>query len=149
MSDTSPVTADFVTIDDILPAATLDKVAHLIEHLRGKPLPRPTGYHVLVLQYVRPDTIKTAGGLQLYLADRTRKEDELQGRVGLVLALGPEAYADPARYPRGAWVKPGDWVMWPPLETAATRFSYARATLAELPDDRIINVLPGPELAHG
>jgi co-chaperonin GroES (HSP10) len=45
---------------------------------------------ILCAVYKRPE--KTASGL--YLADSTRKEDEYQGKVGLVVKKGPLAFVD-------------------------------------------------------
>lgn len=66
---------------------------------------------VLLGVYKRPD--KTAGGV--FLSDRTRGEDEHQGKVGLVLKLGPRAYVDDDEnhFDDSEKVKVGDWVvMW-------------------------------------
>ena len=111
-------------------------------------LPQPTGWHVLVLQYTRPENTRTAGGIILSAA--TLKEDEYQGRVGLVLALGPDAYADRSRYPNGAWVKPGDWIAWPRLAEASSRMAMGNLTLAVLADERVIlsGVDPNAALAR-
>lgn len=64
---------------------------------------------VLVATYVRPE--KTKGGI--ILADRTLQEDRFQGKVGLVLAMGPVAFQDygVTKY-AGVTAKPGDWVMY-------------------------------------
>ncbi len=46
---------------------------------------------VLVACYIRPE--RTAGGL--YLPSSAQDEDVWQGKVGLVLKLGPDAFRDP------------------------------------------------------
>lgn len=65
---------------------------------------------VLIGTYVRPE--KTAGGL--LQAAITRREDEYQGKVGLILKMGPMAFHFdseespwPIRPPRE-----GDWVVY-------------------------------------
>ncbi len=66
---------------------------------------------ILLGVYQRPD--KTASGL--YLADTTRDEDIHQGKVGLVLKVGPQAFEDDDRrkFLPEERVNPGDWVaMW-------------------------------------
>lgn len=66
---------------------------------------------VLLGVYKRPE--KTQSGL--YLSDTTRGEDEHQGKVGLVLKLGPQAYVDSDEYHFSdeEKVHVGDWVvMW-------------------------------------
>lgn len=127
-----------------LPAETLAVIAHLLRSADNTAgidpdltLPEPTGYHVLCLQYVRPESITTAGGMKLILAAQTRKEDEFQGRLGVVLALGPDAYQDTGKYPSGPWVKPGDIVAWPALENASGRYAFGSGTLCVVPDDRL------------
>lgn len=131
-----------------LPAEALAKCEHM---LAGKApdleFPMPTGYFVMVLQYIRPDGKVLAGGQKLYFADQTRKEDEYQGRVGLVLAVGPDCYRDAAKYPSGPWCRPGDWVTWPALESAAQRQKYHGLVIAFLPDDRVVGVGVDPLLA--
>ena len=64
---------------------------------------------VLLGVYKRPD--KTAGGV--FLSDLTRGEDEHQGKVGLVLKLGPRAYVDDDEnhFDDSEKVKVGDWVV--------------------------------------
>ena len=66
-----------------------------------------TGEQVLLGVYKRPE--KTKSGL--YISDKTRDEDEHQGKAGLVLKLGPTAfkYQDNYAY-EGPVPKIGQWV---------------------------------------
>ena len=65
---------------------------------------------VLVGTYARSDKLKS--GLILG-GDRTRAEDRFQGKIGLVLKVGPMAFQDDAVNKfGGVTVKPGDWVMY-------------------------------------
>jgi co-chaperonin GroES (HSP10) len=62
---------------------------------------------VLVAVYNRPE--QTKGGL--YLPDVVRKEDEYQGKVGLVVKKGPLAFKDDDKTAfAGQDVEIGDWV---------------------------------------
>jgi co-chaperonin GroES (HSP10) len=64
------------------------------------------GNWVLLGVYERPE--KTKSGL--YLSDVTRKEDEHQGKCGLVLKKGPSAFVSDDNYNfRGLSVEAGDW----------------------------------------
>ena len=64
---------------------------------------------ILCAVYKRPE--KTASGL--YLADTTRKEDEYQGKVGLVVKKGPIAFVDDDNTSfNGQNVELGDWVVF-------------------------------------
>ncbi len=64
---------------ELLVAAAGSAAAHLMQHLEGISLPFPTGWHLLVMQYIRPEKVGS-----LYVAAQTMSEDEYQGRVGLV-----------------------------------------------------------------
>lgn len=62
---------------------------------------------VLVATYIRPE--KTSGGI--FLPDAAKEEDLYQGKVGLVIKLGPAAFNDPDRF--GDKVpKVGDWIVY-------------------------------------
>lgn len=64
---------------------------------------------VLVVTYVRPE--KTRSGI--ILSDTTRKEDEYQGKVGLVVKKGPMAFVDDDRVQfHGQNVSVGDWITY-------------------------------------
>lgn len=69
----------------------------------------PLAAQMLVAIYVRPN--KTASGL--YLSDRTVQEDVYQGKVGLILKMGPLAFKDDATHSFGT-VRPkvGDWIVY-------------------------------------
>lgn len=84
----------------------------------GKQLASVTlyGNNILVATYMRPKMAKF-GTLELQLADATRKEDEYQGKVGLVLKLGPRAYVDDELFQfHGQKVDVGDWVVYRPSD---------------------------------
>jgi co-chaperonin GroES (HSP10) len=68
---------------------------------------------ILVGIYIRPQM--TASGI--LLTDKTVDEDKYQGKVGLVLKMGPEAFVDES----GKWfknmkIKVGDWVVFRPSD---------------------------------
>lgn len=68
---------------------------------------------ILVGIYIRPQ--KTASGI--ILTEKTVDEDKYQGKVGLVLKMGPEAFVDET----GKWfknmkIKVGDWVVFKPSD---------------------------------
>jgi len=76
-----------------------------------------TGVHlmadmVLLGTYIRPQ--KTAGGI--IRPDSNVEEDVWQGKVGLVLSLGPDAFEDTSDYTfnfgPGGKPKVGDWVVF-------------------------------------
>lgn len=64
---------------------------------------------VLVAKYIRTDI----GTGVLIAAEDTRREDEFQGKAGLVLKLGPLAFKNrPDADFGGAMVKRGDWAVY-------------------------------------
>jgi len=64
---------------------------------------------VLVATYIRPE--QTKGGI--FLPDNALAEDRFQGKVGLVVKLGPKAFVDDniATF-AGVTVQEGDWVFY-------------------------------------
>lgn len=74
---------------------------------RGKMLPQPTGYKMLL---ILPEQEKEyASGIAK--ADTTLRNDEVASVVAFVAAMGPDCYKDPAKFPSGAWCKQGDFVV--------------------------------------
>ena len=68
---------------------------------------------ILCAVYKRPE--KTASGI--FLTDGTRKEDEYQGKVGLVVKKGPIAFQDDSNTSFfGQDVEIGDWVVFRPSD---------------------------------
>lgn len=64
---------------------------------------------VMVATYIRPE--KTSGGI--FLPDKTLAEDRFQGKVGLVVKLGPLAFVDDAVAKFGdKKLNVGDWVFY-------------------------------------
>ena len=68
---------------------------------------------VLLATYLRPT--QTKGGL--HLPSSHVDEDKYQSKVGLVLAVGPQAFDDPeGKWFQGVEVKVGDWVVFRPAD---------------------------------
>lgn len=66
------------------------------------------GARILIGVYQRPE--KTAGGI--ILTGDTRNEDRYQGKIGLILKMGPLAFQDDASHSFGPNPpKVGDWVL--------------------------------------
>jgi co-chaperonin GroES (HSP10) len=124
---------------------------------------------VLVATYVRPNI--TAGGI--ILTDRTSDEDRWQGKVGLVLRVGPIAFdfdevieyidhlrADDAVTYEAARAKAhlelgipqvGDWVAYRGSETWETGIEVARSTFAScrfIFDDAIVAKVENPSVIY-
>lgn len=67
---------------------------------------------VLAAIYMRPE--KSAGGI-IY-TDRARDEDKWQGKVGLIVKMGPVAFQGDDEWFKGVNVKIGDWVIFRPSD---------------------------------
>ena len=72
-----------------------------IEKKEHSKLPQPTGWRLLVLPFKMKE--KTKGGV--ILAEDTLERQQVASQVGLVMAMGPDCYADKDRYPDGPWCK--------------------------------------------
>ena len=75
---------------------------------------------VLVVTYIKPSKMmKGAKGelVEFHFTDKTLAEDRFQGKVGLVVKMGPTAFKDDSITKfGGVIVEPGDWVMYRPSD---------------------------------
>lgn len=105
---------------------------------------RPAGYMVCVKIYIRPEEIKTIdtpeGKKTLYLPEVSRAEDKFTSSMGLVMALGPQAYkgqrADGTQLYPVPYAAVGDLVLFPRGECYYV--TYRGVALALIPDDRVL-----------
>lgn len=96
---------------------------------------------VLVATYIRPE--KTIGGI-IRPIDNI-KEDEFQGKVGLVLKAGPLAFADwEEESERGQAAIPGTWVVYAIKDGWAVTVNGAPCRL--VPYERIRMKISNPDL---
>ena len=102
-------------------------------------LPIPTGWRILVLPHRGQG--KTKGGV--LLSDKTVEETQIATNVGLVLAIGPDAYNDKERFPNGPWCKEKDWVIF--ARYAGSRLNIEGGELRILNDDEILGTTDDPE----
>ena len=98
---------------------------------------------ILVGVYQRPK--KTAGGI--HLPDQVTKEDHFQGKVGLVLKVGPGAFKDDALNKfHGATVKPGDWVVFKTSDGWPAKINGS--LVRHLEDAHIVARVPAPDYVY-
>lgn len=128
-------------LDDIPPDVQA-RAPHLMEMMRasGIELPDPEGWQLLCLQYVRPENQKSSGGI--IMPTMVVKEDEYQGRIGIVLATGQNCWSDSARFPTGPRCMPGDAIIWPSAGAAAQRFKWGGVQLTLIPDTSVLATVP-------
>ena len=102
-------------------------------------LPQPTGWRLLVLPFKMKD--KTKGGV--ILAEDTLERQQVASQVGLVMAMGPDCYADKDRYPDGPWCKEKDWIMF--ARYAGSRIKIDGGEMRLLNDDEVLATIDSPE----
>ncbi len=97
------------------------------------------GARILVAPYIRPS--QTRGGI--YLSDNTKAEDKYQGKVGLVLALGPLAFKDDDSHRFGRITpRVGDWIVYSVGDTFAFELGRRRCRAVEDVDVHLIIQAP-------
>lgn len=101
-------------------------------------LPEPKGYRVLIA--IPEISQKTDGGV--FIPDERRNAEETASLVGYVLKVGSEAYADPNRFPTGAWCKEGDFVIF--RSYSGTRFKVHGKEFRLINDDTVEAVVEDP-----
>lgn len=74
---------------------------------RGKQLPTPVGYKLLLILPEQGDKYESG----IVKADSTRYADEVASVVAFVAAMGPDCYQDSKKFPNGPWCKQGDFVI--------------------------------------
>jgi len=96
---------------------------------------------VLVALYVRPE--KTSGGI--LLPGKTRDEDKYQGKVGLVIKKGNQAFVDTSKnWFNGTSVELNDWVFFRPAEGWALDVHGVPCRI--LDDVDVRGALPAPDV---
>jgi len=104
-------------------------------------LPEPSGWKLLC---VVPDVSDKIAGTDLDLvkpSDLVRQEEHATA-VLFVLKVGPDAYKDTAKFPSGAWAKPGDFVVT--RAYAGTRLKIYGKEFRLINDDQVEAVVDDP-----
>lgn len=135
---------------EIAAAAQADPKQALIDSLPASAAQYEVFHNrVLVATYVAPETTK--GGI--IRPDRNLGEDRFQGKVGLVIKVGPQAFEDDgaAKF-GGVKVNPGDWVTYRPadgIEVFLVDDNGRDATPCRLIEDvHILGRTPDPALIY-
>lgn len=104
-------------------------------------------YFCVVKIYIRPEEMReivTDDGTKatLYLPDTIRAEDKYSSCVGLVIALGPQAFKDKDGNPARSRFSVADWILFP--RTDIFRIDYHGVALGVMTDDRALIVTDDP-----
>ena len=121
---------------------TEEKVAEIkideSEARKASQMPKPKGYKILIA-LPEPDE-KTDGGI--IKASQTIHAEEVGSIVGFVLDMGPDAYANPSRFPTGPFCKKGDWIVM--RSYTGTRFMVHGKEFRLINDDSVEAVVEDP-----
>ena len=99
------------------------------------------GDRIMIAVYGRPE--KTAGGV--YVSDSQIQEDQYQGCVGAVVALGPLAFVYDGQFKwEGDKPKVWDWVLFNPAE--GYQYAFRKACIRIFPSHAIKAVVSDPLL---
>lgn len=109
----------------------------MVDKLRAL-LPQPAGWRILIAIPVIRET--TAGGIAKP-ADMLERE-RTATCIAYVVAMGPDAYKDKAKFPQGPWCKTGDWVLF--RNYSGTRFMIGGFEFRMIHDDAIDGVTNDP-----
>jgi co-chaperonin GroES (HSP10) len=107
------------------------------EELKLK-LPEPKGYKLLIA--IPKVEEKTDAGV--YMPDSLTKMEQTASIVGLVVEVGPDAYADKSKFPKGPYCKKGDFVIF--RSYSGTRFKVQNEEFRLINDDTVEAVVDDP-----
>lgn len=99
---------------------------------------RPTGYRLLVAVA----KIQEKQG-SLYIPQQSKADEEVAAILGKVVAMGPDAYRDPAKFPEGEYCRPGDVIMM--ASYSGRRFKIGAREFRLINDDTVMAVVANPE----
>lgn len=105
---------------------------------KGKQLPKPAGYHILVALPEAEEKYDSG----LIKADETRRFEEVLATVFFVVDLGPDAYKDTNKFPTGPWCKQGDFILARP--NSGTRLKIHGREFRLINDDTVEAVVDDP-----
>jgi co-chaperonin GroES (HSP10) len=105
---------------------------------KGKQLPEPTGYHILVALPEVEDKFDSG----LAKADTTMHHEQVLATVFFVVKLGPDCYKDEKRFPNGPWCKEGDFIL--ARHNSGTRLKIHGREFRLINDDTVEAVVDDP-----
>lgn len=101
--------------------------------------PQPVGYQILV---ELPPKIEKIG--QIHITKEQADRESVASILGVVRAIGPDAYADKSKFPNQPWCKVGDWVLF--KSYAGIRVMVGAQEVRFLNDDSIVATVGDPSL---
>jgi len=126
---------------DLSKAVDLTQLLNKNEEEKAKQLPKPSGYRILCA-VPEADSEFEDSEIGLIKADETMRNEELLTTVLFVVDMGPDCYADKAKFPNGPWCKKGDFVLIRP--NAGTRLLIHGREFRIIYDDNVEGVVEDP-----
>jgi co-chaperonin GroES (HSP10) len=123
---------------DLSQAVDLSALMDKSQEEKASQLPKPSGYRILC---AIPD-IEDAYESGLLKAESTINFEEKLATVLFVVALGPDCYKDPARFPSGPWCKVGDFIVVRP--NSGSRLNIHGKEFRMINDDTVEAVVDDP-----
>jgi co-chaperonin GroES (HSP10) len=123
---------------DLGKAVDLTQLLDKSNEEKATQLPRPSGYRILCAIPEQEKEFENG----IAKADETMRYEELLTTVLFVVDLGPDCYADKARFPSGPWCKKGDFVLIKP--NAGSRLVIHGREFRIINDDTVEGVVDDP-----
>ena len=123
---------------DLLKAIDLTEILHKTADEKAKQLPTPSGYRILC---AIPEQDKEFDS-GIIKADETIMIEETLTTVLFVVAMGPDCYKDPSRFPTGPYCEVGDFVLIRP--NAGTRLVIHGKEFRMINDDSVEGTVDDP-----
>ena len=123
---------------DLAQAVDLTQLLDKSNKEKATQLPKPSGYRILC---AIPEMEKEYES-GIIKADETVRVEETLTTVLFVVDLGPDCYADKARFPSGAWCQKGDFVLVKPY--AGSRLVIHGREFRMINDDSVEGVVDDP-----
>jgi co-chaperonin GroES (HSP10) len=123
---------------DLGQAVDLTQLLDKSNEEKATQLPKPSGYRILCAIPEQEKEFESG----IAKADETIRVEETLTTVLFVVALGPDCYADKARFPCGAWCQKGDFVLVKPY--AGSRLVIHGREFRMINDDSVEGVVDDP-----
>jgi co-chaperonin GroES (HSP10) len=123
---------------DLGQAVDLTNLLDKSDEEKATQLPKPSGYRILCAIPEQEKEFESG----IAKADETMRIEETLTTVLFVVSLGPDCYADKARFPSGAWCKQGDFVLVKPY--AGSRLVIHGREFRMINDDSVEGVVDDP-----
>ena len=123
---------------DLSQAVDLTALLDKSQEEKAAQLPVPSGYRILCAIPDIEDTYDSG----LIKAEQTMMFEEKLATVLFVVALGPDCYKDPTRFPSGPWCKQGDFIIVRP--NSGSRLNIHGKEFRMINDDTVEAVVQDP-----